>query len=346
VGAAINTVRVGNPMVSFLLGPPFPFETRAFLWEKDKGMQDLGTLPGGTDAQAILINEAGQVVGWSYTGSTPIPPNAIPCAPEELPAFSLETGSFIWEKGKMRDLGSFGGTCTLAGDLNDRGQIVGGASLAGDQSERAFLWDNGAMHDLGGSLGGDFTGAAALNAAGQAVGFAYLPGDTIFHATLWKHIGELKDLGVLGTDQCSYATGINERLQIVGGSISDCTNFIGFRAFLWEDGTMFDLNALIPPATLNLQFIETINNRGEIAGVGVTAGPNGEALHHAFLLIPCDGEHPNLEGCDYGPVEVSTVPASQAPAEAAPKKQLTPQEVARIRALLMNRHRGFMPRTR
>jgi hypothetical protein len=111
---------------------------------------------------------------------------------------------------------------------------------------------------------------------------------------------------------------------------------------LWEDGTMFDLNALIPPAaTLHLQFIETINNRGEIAGVGVDALGNA----HAFLLIPCDGEHPNLEGCDYGPVEVSTVPASQAPAEAAPQKQLTPQEISRIRALLMSRHRGFMPRT-
>jgi probable HAF family extracellular repeat protein len=245
----------------------------------------------------------------------------------------------------MRDLGSFGGTCTLASDLNDRGQIVGQASLAGDQSVHAFLWENGAMHDLGGSLGGDFTGAFVLNAAGQAVGFAYLPGGTLapFHATLWKRIGELTDLGVLGTDQCSYATGINDRLQIVGGSISNCTSmpFGRFRAFLWEDGTMFDLNALIPPdATLYLQTIETINNRGEIAGEGVTT----DGKVHAFLLIPCDGEHPNLEGCDYSPVEVSTVAASRT-TETAPQKQLTPQDLSRIRALLMNRHRGFMPRT-
>ena len=28
-------------------------------------MRDLGTLGTGTDAQAVLINEPGQVVGWS-----------------------------------------------------------------------------------------------------------------------------------------------------------------------------------------------------------------------------------------------------------------------------------------
>jgi probable HAF family extracellular repeat protein len=340
VGAAINTVPDPNSMGSFWLGPPFPFETRAFLWEKDKGMQDLGTLPGGTDAQATLINEAGQVVGWSYTGSTPLDPSL--CLPGGA-VLSLETGSFIWEKGKgMRDLGSFGGNCTIADDLNDRGQIVGGSTLAGNQTIRAFLWDKGVMHDLGGSLGGAGanTGAFAINAAGQAAGFACLVG-IICHATLWKHIGELTDLGVIGTDQCgSYATGINERLQIVGSSISSCTTFES-RAFLWEDGTMFDLNALIPPdSALYLQFTETINSRGEIAGTGSDVHGNT----HAFLLIPCDENHPNIEGCDYSPVEGSTLAANHPPAVAAEQNRLSAEDISRIRALLMKRHHGFVPR--
>ena len=43
-----------------------------------------------------------------------------------------------------------------------------------------------------------------------------------------------------------------------------------------------------------------INDRGEIAGEGVLA--NGDA--RAVLMIPCDGNHPGIRGCDYSLVEV------------------------------------------
>jgi probable HAF family extracellular repeat protein len=300
VGAALDTVPDPNSMGNFWL-PSAALQTRAFLWEHGKGMQDLGTLAGSSDAQATLINEAGQVVGWSYTGSNPIPANA--CNPAATPAgFALETGSFIWEAGiGMRDLGGFGGHCTVATDLNDRGQIVGSSNLAGDQASDAFLWELGIMHHLGGSLGGSNAGAFAVNQLGGAAGFAYLPGNTLFHAVLWRHLGELTDLGVIGADQCSFATSINERLQIVGSSLSGCTTSSPtFRAVLWQDGALFDLNALIASdATLYLQQVETINNRSEIAGTGV----DQLGYTHAFLLIPCDDTHADVAGCDYSPVD-------------------------------------------
>src|ERR1039458_2181681 len=53
VGAAVNTIPDTNSMGAFwlwLVTPPYQYQTRAFLWDKQKGMQDLGTLPGGTDA--------------------------------------------------------------------------------------------------------------------------------------------------------------------------------------------------------------------------------------------------------------------------------------------------------
>jgi len=51
------------------------------------------------------------------------------------------------------------------------------------------------------------------------------------------------------------------------------------------DGTMYDLNNLIPPGSpLYLESAETINDRSEIAGTGVDVASGNE---HAFLLIPC-----------------------------------------------------------
>jgi len=321
VGAALNTIPDANSMQAgtfWLWGgsgginPPYPYQTRAFLWDKQKGMQDLGTLPGGTDAQALFINERGQAVGWSYTSSTP----------GAVCGFALTTGSFIWdEKHGMKDIGGFGGTCTIAADLNNQGQIVGLSSVTGDASSRPFLWD-GSIHDLGGSLGGDASAATAINNDGEAVGYAFFPGNTVYHATLWRHVGKMTDLGTLGTDPCSYSTSINADEQVVGGSLPDCNNSDSTRAVLWEDGSMFDLNTLIPPVSaLYLRYTYTINSRGEIAGEGVDGSGNG----HAFLLIPCDENHSGVEGCDYSLVDATAAPQSPAPRYVPSGSQHLPQ---------------------
>jgi len=247
----------------------------------------------------------------------------------------------------MRDLGNLGGTCTLVSDLNNRGQVIGLSSPTGDSFQHAFLWENGLLQDLGGSLGGNNTGAFVVNDDGQAVGFATYPGETTFHATLWRRVGEMTDLGALGNDQCSYATGINAHGQVVGASISVCNNG-SFRAFLWEDGSIVDLNALIPSnSPLYLTQIYTINDRGEIAGEGDDADGNG----HAFLLIPCDENHPDVEGCDYDGVDGTTAkqpnpaPASKAPA-ASPAKPSPAEMLSRFQSLRAGHNRRYgMPQT-
>ena len=249
------------------------YQTRAYLW-KDGVMHDLGTL-GGPDAIASRINERGQIVGNSQISFTP----------SDACGFGgLATGAFLWQDGKMTDLGNFGGTCTEVRDLNNRGQVVGWSLLPGDQIQHPFLWDRGKLIDLG-TLGGDFGEAIAINDSGAIVGLAAIPDNSAFHAALWID-GKLTDLKALGPDQCSLASSVNSQGQIVGFSGNCSFDEPTLRAFISENGGLVvDLNSLIPPDSgVELHNAVFINNRGEIAAIGVF--PDG--THGPVLLVPCN----------------------------------------------------------
>jgi probable HAF family extracellular repeat protein len=300
-GIASNFVPDTNSLLNFnenlWTGIGYGFQLRAFMWDPKNGMQDLGTLGSGTDAQAIRINERAQVIGDSYTSSDP------------GVCFGVTSGAFIWDRENgMVDLGSLGGTCTVALDLNNHGQVVGTGLVSGDSYQRAFLWQNGRLRDLGGSVGGNNTGAIAISENGGAVGLAYLAGETTFHATIWKRVGQLTDLGTVGSDPCSFAQGINDSGQVVGNSSpSDCVSFDTSRGFIWENGSIADLNSLVPASSpLYIIYAYTINNRGEIAVNGI----DGNGIEQAALLIPCDENHAGVAGCDYNMVNASVAAQS------------------------------------
>jgi probable HAF family extracellular repeat protein len=306
VGSAQNTVPDPNSMFT-----GYGYQTRAFYW-KNGVMQDLGTLGTGTDAIAALINDGGQVVGWSYTNSVPSPI----CASFNY-GFALTTSSFIWDnKNGMRDIGGLGGTCTLAVDVNGRGQIVGGSAVTADQTTHPFVWDAATgMTDLLGASDGRFAFAGAINERGEVVGGICAP---VCHALLWRKNGgkwKRTNLGAIAGN--TFAGSINESGQVVGtcGS-SSC-------AFLWEDGgPIVDLSTLIVPDS-GLQLIEArqINDRGEIAISAMDANGN----QHAVLLIPCDEGHPGVEGCDYSLVDASAAMQSAAPHSIPNGTQRPPQ---------------------
>ena len=124
-------------------------QVHAFLWQSGR-MRDLGTL-GGPDSDALLINERGQIAGFSQTSSTIIPTLLQPTI-----------HPFVWEHGKMTDLGTLGGAFGVPNAMNDRGQVVGDSDLAGDQAFHPFLWDHGVLTDLG-TLGGSFGEPRSIN---------------------------------------------------------------------------------------------------------------------------------------------------------------------------------------
>jgi probable HAF family extracellular repeat protein len=287
VGQGLNTI----PDAYSIYGQGY--QARAFYW-KNGVMQDLGTLGTGTDAVAGMINEGGQVVGVSYTNETP----SAFCTNFGYP---LTTGSFIWDhKGGMRDIGSLGGTCTLATDLNNRGQIVGISSLAGDQTYHPFVWDAATGMTALMDASNGFTGYVnAINDRGQIVGEVC---DAVTcYAALWQKRGgkwQKADLGIFNVSGCPSATSVNASAEVVG------TDYCNNLPFISEDGAnIVDLNTLVPPNSgLQLNEVGQINDRGEIAINASDANGN----NHTVVLIPCDENHPDVSGCDYDLIDAET----------------------------------------
>ena len=219
---------------------------------------------------------------------------------------------FLWTKDDgMIDLGSFGGTSGGPNALNNRGQVIGSSNLAGDQISDPFLWDSGKLLDLfTNTVGGNPLTADAINDDGQIVGaaaFANRP----FDAYLWRN-GVATDLGTVDGDDCSWAHAINSRGQVVGQSFA--CDFSTSHTFLWEDGSIVDLNSLIP-ANSNFRLVDAqaINDRGEIAGDGLPPGCTQDGMcGHAFVLIPCDDQHSGEESCEDVETAASTIQNSPA----------------------------------
>ena len=263
-GGAANTVPDNNQGAIFSFGAT---QIHAFLWQHGT-MQDLGTL-GGPDSQGFYINQRGEIAGLSTTNSIPNDTTGIPTV-----------DPFVWQGNRMIDLGTLGGTFGTPSAINNRGQVVGGSNLAGDLVSHAFFWQRGRMTDMG-TLGGDNSVSNWVNDAGQAVGTSELD-DGSHHAFVWQR-GVMTDIGTVSNDGCSNGVGINSAGLAVGTS-TDCHGNI-LHLFLWQNGSIVDLSALIQPGS-DLTFNDPvmINDRGEIAGNGVTSDGN----MHAALLTPVD----------------------------------------------------------
>ena len=144
------------------------------------------------------------------------------------------------------------------------------------------------MQDLG-TLGGNYGSAIRIDDDGEIVGWATNAGDQSTLAFFWKN-HKMTNLGTVDGDACSIAWFVRKGRAV--GASGDCSN--NLHAFLWENGSIVDLNSLVPAGSgVQLTNGDYINERGEITCDGVLA--NGDI--HAFLLIPCDESHSGVKGC-------------------------------------------------
>ena len=284
-------------------------ETRAFVWDRQTGMQDLGVL-GGYGGEAYGINDKGQVVGRAFTDGNTVPhqgwitafqwstANGMTDLGALYPnggswAFSVNASGLVagisdlddhriraavWDGfGTIQDIGTLGGDDSEGFAINDAGQVVGRADLA-NGSSKAFVWDaESGMRPTGpeGSTAYD------INNIGCVVGAFGLAGE--IHAFRWTEGGEIEDLGGPNGQFGVWgeATDINDSGLVVGWSkFSD----VYFRALLWDgDGQMSDLNDLLDESGTGwtLASAEAINNLGQITGTGLYDGQT-----RAFILNP------------------------------------------------------------
>jgi probable HAF family extracellular repeat protein len=218
---------------------------------------------GTGNSYAWSINNSSQIVGKSYT--------------------SVASGLFgfhaaLWDNGTVKDLGTLGGYSSNATDINDSGQIVGYSNSSYDYPlNYGFLYENGRMVKL------SWTGssnATSINNNGQIVGYGSYDNGTKYMAAIWNN-GLSDGLGTLGgTD--SFAMDINNFGQAIGYS---ATGHGLDHGFLWQNGTMTDLNDFVGGTGWELWNASAINDSGFIVGRGRINGAD-----HGYLLAYDDSQ--------------------------------------------------------
>ncbi|HYC99637.1 MAG TPA: GC-type dockerin domain-anchored protein, partial [Phycisphaerales bacterium] len=218
---------------------------------------------GGAVSDAYDVNGAGVVVGSAMESS----------------GFNhavkwLRNAGGTYTLVRLPELGGFG---SAARAINSSGLIVGTVDLPNQLGVPCIWPETGGVQPLDQQVS-SFGEALAVNDLGQVAGYAYTDTGTV--AFVWSAATGAIDIGNLGNHH-AIARGINNRGQVVGQAYIPGTSATQ-HGFVWQNGVLTDLHALIDPGSGWVIWDATaITDDGRIVGAGVK---NGQP--HAVMLVP------------------------------------------------------------
>ena len=274
--------------------------TTAFLWTRQKGIINLGTLGPPAfptcptcSSGAAGVGASGEVAIGSEI-ATPDPNN------EDFCQYGThrECLGAIWRNGALTPLRNLpGGNNNNVFWMNNRGQASGFAETSTTDSTCAtgtpfqvrqfqpVIWGpNGEIQRVLSPLvskGDTVAFGFTINDNGQLVGASGLcstiglppfaiNNTTAAHAVLWEKNGLVTDLGSLG-GASNVASSINNRGDVVGTAQSPKDDTV--HAFLWTKQTGMLDYGVFPGAVATIPgCCHTVNDRGEIVGFTVELG--------------------------------------------------------------------------
>ena len=255
----------------------------AVLWI-DGQMVSLGLPPVDGFAQAVAVNEAGQVAV------------TVESNPQGYTAF-------LWDDGEWTEIGPLPGReHTIAEGIDEAGRVVGRSFILGNSSETgAFVWDDGVLTELE-QLSYNAS-AYGVGPEGLVVGLSRVDlgsGRSQANPVIWEN-GVLNVLGLLPDETDGQAFAANA----VGDVVGACSHFVqpfftAYQATLWRaDGRVVDLG-LTPANRLacvdgfpfwTVNIAHGVNNHGDVVGYAHCLASG--AAQAAFLWR--DGVNHNLE---------------------------------------------------
>ena len=229
---------------------------RGFIWE-DGNLKSLET-QGTNESQAFSINERGQIAG--YEGDDAV----------------------LWNGERI--LRRLSGPLGRAYDVNENNQAVGSID---DGIIKAAYWNaSGEVTELpvGGST---FSEAYSINNSRWVVG-TYLPISGSKKEDLQQNqpVRKAETLFSVASPFSEDASQQSGGMESARTATSANNNL---RAFLWQGGTLVDLNDIIDPNSgWVLLEAKSINNAAQITGIGLLNGQQ-----QAFLLSPTNNKAPS-----------------------------------------------------